>query len=83
MLSHVRGDDVSTASRMSVAEASEAMIISRAGWNCALISIVSFVFGLADQLQTYMQALSNSVSRLNQRFISLWPGTINAFSPLR
>lgn len=39
MLSHVKGDEVSTASRISVADAPEATIASKAGWNCALFGL--------------------------------------------
>jgi hypothetical protein len=41
MLSQFNGEDVSIASRISVADAPDEMIFSKAGWNWALVYLVS------------------------------------------
>ena len=41
MLSQFNGDDLSIASRISVADAPDEMIFSKAGWNWALVVFVN------------------------------------------
>lgn len=66
MLSHVKGEEVSTASRISVADAPDATISSRAGWNCAL-------FGLSVLNLVYPKTAKNSHTSLIEFGIALKP----------
>lgn len=55
--SHSIGEDGLTAVRISDAEASESIIVSKAGRNCSLLTLVRFVIELRPDINsTYTQA---------------------------